>query len=198
VYEYKSLFRKREDSLDRFGNVRIEATSFTVSEPTTSFMIAPVMFERATPEEQEVMSSRYDIVRFPIETIRPERIFADKILASEFYYEREAYSDVAKHIYDITVMSKMDFIQTLLSNKDALAEMIGYKRKEEGLRIGSDLTDKPFANFGIFPGMAGNRKLESAFEHMLDVYVFDDKYLVKYEDVCTAMTKLLPILKEVD
>jgi hypothetical protein len=70
--------------------------------------------------------------------------------------------------------------------------------KEESLRIGSNLTDKLFSDFDIFPEIAGNCKLETAFKHMLDVYVFDDKYLVEYGEVCDKMANLLPILNGID
>ena len=44
--------------------------------------------------------------------------------------------DVAKHLYDISMLFKHDKIQTLLGNKDELIKLIGFKRQEEKLRIG--------------------------------------------------------------
>ena len=42
------------------------------------------------------MREQFEVMPFTIKTIRLERIFADKIFAAEFYYEREMYFDVAK------------------------------------------------------------------------------------------------------
>jgi len=45
VYEYQSVTQiDKEDELQRFGYVKVEATSFTVSEPVEPLMIVPLLY----------------------------------------------------------------------------------------------------------------------------------------------------------
>ena len=87
-----------------FGYVKVEGTSFTVSEPLHHLKLNRYFYTYATEEQRNILRSQYDVVPFMINTIRLERIFADKIFAAEFYYERKMYFDVAKHLYDVSVM----------------------------------------------------------------------------------------------
>ena len=94
VYDYTPLVGiDTDDPLQRFGYVKVEGTSFTVSEPFTPLEIEPILYTYATEEQRNILRSQYDVVPFMINTIRLERIFADKIFAAEFYYERKMYFD---------------------------------------------------------------------------------------------------------
>ena len=57
-----------------------------------------------------------------LQTIKLERIFADKILAAEFYYDRKMYFDVAKHVYDVSIMMDLPEIQALMDKCFGTAE----------------------------------------------------------------------------
>ena len=86
VYDYTPLVGiDTDDPLQRFGYVKVEGTSFTVSEPFTPLEIEPILYTYATEEQRNILRSQYDVVPFMINTIRLERIFADKIFAAEFY-----------------------------------------------------------------------------------------------------------------
>ena len=77
------------------------------------------------------MRDEYDIMPFEIITISLERIFVDKIFASEFYFQRKNYNEAAKHIYDLIVLLDNEQIKTFLMDKKRVLEIIGYERKEE-------------------------------------------------------------------
>jgi len=195
AYDYEPIADYApDDALQRFGHVRIEATSFTVSEPTGVMKIAPVLYGKATDVQRQILESQFDVRPFSIETINVERIFVDKVFAAEFYYERQEYFDVAKHIYDIAVMCQLDAIKALLDDADHLSEMTAYKRQEEGARVGSDLVDKPFNEFVISSGLEANVDLVRAYNRMQEIYVFDDTYRIKYSMTCSALTEVLDIL----
>lgn len=128
VYDYTPLVGiDTDDPLQRFGYVKVEGTSFTVSEPFTPLEIEPILYTYATEEQRNILRSQYDVVPFMINTIRLERIFADKIFAAEFYYERKMYFDVAKHLYDVSVMFDLKQIQEMIQNQQIFLEMLGYK-----------------------------------------------------------------------
>lgn len=199
AYDYEPTVKTAlNDPLQRFGHVRIEATSFTVSEPTIQTTIAPVIFEFANAEQRSLLAKDYDVKPFNIETICVERIFVDKIFASEFYYKRQEYFDVSKHMYDISVMAKLDSIQALLANDKLLNKMVAYKREEENSRSGSDLSSKPFSEFMITNDMMGNTELNRIYEQMRDIYIFDDSYRINYQEVCSALLSVFPILYALD
>ncbi len=114
-YLYKSMYVLDEtDLLQRFGRVKVEATSFTVSEPTTKIEIAPHLYELSNDTNKAILRDSYDVKPFEIATISLERIFIDKIFATQFYFERKEYGDVSKHVYDITVLMGLEKIQKFL------------------------------------------------------------------------------------
>ena len=71
--------------------IRIESTSFTVSEPVGTYTIEPLIYKYALDEEKKLLKEEYNVSEFNIEIVKLERIFVDKIFAAEFYYERKMY-----------------------------------------------------------------------------------------------------------
>lgn len=199
VYDYTpAVTVDMEDPLQRFGYVKVEGTSFTVSEPFSTLEIEPIIYTHATEEQRTILREQFEVMPFPIKTIRLERIFADKIFAAEFYYERAMYFDVAKHIYDVGVMLDLQPIQDMFENTGQFLEMSGYKRLEETRRTGSDLADKKFSDFKIFCGLAGNAGLKDAYQNMQRNYVFSEKDLLPFEFVTSQWKKLQEVLKDME
>lgn len=184
------------DSLQRFGYVKIEGTSFTVSEPFSALKIEPVIYTYATDEQRDILREQFEVMPFDIQTIKLERIFADKIFAAEFYYERKMYFDVAKHIYDVSVMLDMPQIQDMVKDSSMFLKMLGYKRMEETRRIGSNLADKKYADFTIFDGLGDSRDLQNAYQNMQKNYIFTKEDILPFEYVRNQWTKLEKILRE--
>ena len=194
-YLYESMYAlDKEDALQRFGRVKIEATSFTVSEPTDRITIAPHLYELASEEQQKIMREVYSVEPFEIETISLERIFIDKVFAAQFYFERKDYSDVAKHVYDLTVLLDNEQIRAFLNDEKRVLEVIGYKRKEELNRKGGVAADMQIANFDYFRGLDGNKEFESAFDEMQRIYVFNEQDKLSRETVSAAISKLREIM----
>ena len=188
LYDYQSIVDVDiSDPLQRFGHVKVEATSFTVSEPFAPLMIAPIIYDKATESQKVILYNNYGVIPFSINTIRLERIFVDKIFASEFYCLRKEYIEVSKHIYDLSVMSRLDIIQELLSNPTELTSMIAYKRREEKARIGSDLSEKPISTFEIFNRMYEDKNLRSEFDSMQNIYVFENSDRLNFVDVLESL-----------
>ena len=191
VYDYEPAVPVDEvDPLQRFRHVKIEATSFTVSEPFSAMEVEPIIYTFASEEQRQILRGRYGLRPFDLLTIRLERIFADKILAAEFYYDREMYFDVAKHVYDVSIMLDLPEIQRLMNDPDELLRMIGYKKLEETRRIGSDLDTRPFVKYGIFDGLKDNKDFEVAFQKMQHNYVFNRADILDKEYVQGQWGKL--------
>ena len=199
VYDYTpAVTVDTDDSLQRFGYVKVEGTSFTVSEPFSALEIEPIIYTYATEEQRSILREQFEVMPFPVKTIRLERIFADKIFAAEFYYERAMYFDVAKHIYDVGVMLDLQPIQDMLGNTGLFLEMSGYKRLEETRRMGSDLADKKFSDFKIFYGMSDHTALKDAYQNMQKNYVFSEKDLLPFEFVTSQWNKLQEVLNDME
>ena len=199
VYDYMPLVTvDTDDPLQRFGYVKVEGTSFTVSEPFSTLEIEPVIYTYATEEQRSILREQFGVMPFPIKTIRLERIFADKIFAAEFYYERGMYFDVAKHIYDVSVMLDLQPIQDMLWNTGLFLEMSEYKRLEETRRTGSDLADRKFPDFKIFYDISDNTALKDAYQNMQKNYVFSEKDLLTFEFVISQWKKLQEVLNDIE
>lgn len=161
VYDYEPITSiDTEDILQRFGHVKVEATSFTVSEPYELSEIEPLLYTKATSEEKEILKKQFEVTPFLIKSIKQERIFSDKIFAAEFYYQKNELFDVSKHLYDLTVMLELPRIKALLSNHAEFIKMLSYKRIEDISRKGSDLSNLPFASFTLFSGIQNNPDLK--------------------------------------
>ena len=184
--------------MQRFGYVKVEATSFTVSEPFEPLKVSPLLFSEATPGQKQILIDRYEVNEFTINTIKLERIFADKILAAEFYYERNLLFDVSKHLFDLTIMMGIDRIQMLLTQPEMLVDMLSYKRKEEVCRIGSDLAKKPFSEFTLFENLAVDTTLDEAFTKMQRIYVFNEHDIISSAIMKSRMNELNKLLLKLD
>lgn len=199
VYEYDPVtLVDTEDALQRFGYVKVEATSFTVSEPTEPLEISPLLYSEATEAQRDILERRFEVRPFTIQTIKMERIFADKILAAEFYYQRGMLFDTAKHLYDLATMLEQEHIHRLLDNSEELIKMIAYKRKEENVRIGSDLAQKPFSEFTLFQMGRDDPELRDAFMRMQQIYVFSDEDILQPESLQRYMDRLTQRLLSLD
>ncbi len=199
VYDYTpAVTVDTDDPLQRFGYVKVEGISFTVSEPFSTLEIEPIIYTYATEEQSSILREQFGVMPFPIKTIRLERIFVDKIFAAEFYYERDMYFDVAKHIYDVSVMLNLQPIQDMLGNTDLFLEMSEYKRLEETRRMGSDLADRKFSDFKIFYGISDNTALKDAYQNMQKNYVFSEKDLLTFEFVISQWKKLQEVLNDME
>lgn len=199
VYEYEPVTAiDRDDALQRFGYVKVEATSFTVSEPTEPLEISPLLYAEATEAQREILERSFGVRPFTIQTIKMERIFADKILAAEFYYQRGMLFDTAKHLYDLVTMLEQDRIQRLLSDPEELVRMLAYKREEEKVRIGSDLAQKPLSGFALFQAAKNDEALENAFMTMQKIYVFSPRDILQPDTMYQHMDELTQRLLSLD
>lgn len=199
VYEYDPVtIIDADDTLQRFGYVKVEATSFTISEPVEPLGIAPLLYSEATQLQRQVLESSYEVKPFVIGTIKIERIFADKILAAEFYYQRRMLFDTAKHLYDLTTMMEQDRIQALLSAPEDLIKMLAYKRREEKERIGSDLAEKQFSEFQLFKAINDDAELSAAFSKMQEIYVFSQRDILSPTQLSVSMSALNQSLLKLD
>lgn len=190
VYEYTPIMAvDSNDELQRFGYVKVEATSFTVSEPYETKKIFPIIYDLATEDEQEKLKEYYGVESFEIKVITLERIFVDKVFAAEFYFVRNDYKDVSKHIYDISVLITQPVITGLLNDYELFGKLIGFKRDEESRRIGSDLAKKRFEDFIIFDEIE-NDDMKQAFEHMQDIYVFKPEDKIDFETAAESLKSL--------
>lgn len=190
-YSYHSIFNMLDDDpLQRFGNVRIESTSFTISEPTELIKIAPHLYELSGDDDKRILEEKFNIIPFDIETITLERIFIDKIFAAQFYYERGLFDDVAKHIYDLAILFNNQRIKDLFLNYDRLENIIKYKRLEEQKRKGGVSSELAINSFWYFDGFKNNLEIEKAFVRMQNIYVFNqtDKLDINY--VCRVLREI--------
>lgn len=199
VYRYEPIIKVDEsDSLQRFGRVKIEATSFTVSEPTDSMVISQITYELAEKDHKAILENSFGVTPFKIGTIKLERIFVDKLFALEFYFLRSMFFDVAKHIYDITILSDNEQIKKMLGNKTVLEQMAQYKRREELIRAGGVSADVPMHEFTYMDDLFPSSDFLKEFDHMQSVYVFDEKDYIPISQVKEAINAIRDVLIEYD
>ena len=189
MYRYNSVYSDSEIPLQRAGKIQVEATSFTVSEPTEKYYIESLIYKLANNSEKKILEEQFDVSKIEIEIIKLERMFIDKIFAAEFYYIRDMYMDTAKHIYDISILFYNEKIQNLLNNDEELNKLIKYKRQEEKARIGGIDENTQIKNFNYFK-LNFSYSLIKEFENMQNKYVLNDKYKVSIDEVKYILKQL--------
>lgn len=182
MYKYTSVYADSEMPLQRAGKIQVESTSFTVSEPTEKYYIEPLLYKLASDDEKKILEEKFDISKIEIEIIKLERMFIDKIFAAEFYYIRDMYMDVSKHLYDISMLFNNDKIKKLLEDKEELSKLIEYKRQEEKVRIGGIDENTEIKEFNYFK-LEFSDELIKEFKNMQNKYVLNNKYKVSIDEV---------------
>ena len=182
MYKYTSVYADSDVPLQRAGKIQVESTSFTVSEPAEKYCIEPLIYKLANDTEKKILEEKLDVSKIEIEIIKLERMFIDKIFAAEFYYIRNMYMDVAKHLYDISILFANEKIQKLFENKEELSKLIEYKRQEEKVRIGGIDENTPIKDFTYFK-LDFSNELIKEFQNMQNKYVLNDKYKITIDEV---------------
>lgn len=198
-YLYTSLYEIDEyDALDRYGKVKVEGTSFTISEPVSEVKIAPHLYELCSDSQKRILEELYDVKPFIIKTISIERIFIDKIFASEFYFERDDFSDVSKHVYDLTILMQNAQIIDFLNNRDKLIKIVELKRKEELIRKGGVDAKMKVATFPFLTRLINNKAFEDEFARMQRIYVFKKEDFLSLENVNESISKIASVFERID
>lgn len=183
------------DSLQRFGKLKIEATSFTISEPVESLDISPIIYDLATDEEKQILESVYDVKSFDILTITLERIFIDKLFAAEAYVRNSDVDhrafEAAKHIYDLAVMETHPKIISLIEDEKNMEKLLSIRLEEEQSRL-DGIPDILPIDFIFFTETKKNAKVKKAYEMMQNQYVMRDEDRISFE---TAMNSIAIIHK---
>ncbi len=65
VYTYDPVTAfDADDALQRFGKLKVEATSFTISEPVESLEISAMLYNLATEEQKKILEAVYEVKPF--------------------------------------------------------------------------------------------------------------------------------------
>ncbi|MBQ9822979.1 MAG: nucleotidyl transferase AbiEii/AbiGii toxin family protein [Solobacterium sp.] len=188
-----------DDALQRFGKLKIEATSFTISEPTANLEIAPMLYDLASPGEQKILREQYEVFPFSIMTITMERIFIDKLFAAEAYVRRSADPhrafEAAKHIYDLAVMIRRPEIRNLLANESQIRKLLDIRITEEAGRLDGIPGVMPM-QFTFFETAAGDSAVRKAYAIMQAQYVLRAQDRIEYDTAVTALSEILDRLMQ--
>ncbi len=198
VYSYSSLFPIVDDPLQRFQRVKIEATSFTKSEPNDLLEIAPAVYDFANEEYKKILREDFDVRPFKIATVKIERIFIDKIFAAEYYYsvlDKRKYTEVAKHLYDIAVLFTLPETKSLLEDEKKCKKLVHIKREEEKHRHLSNLSEKPLVKFAIYDNFDKDEKFINAYDEMQNIYVIKKDDVITFEKLSESINMVGSIIK---
>jgi len=190
IYKYKPVTKPQKDPLARFGRVKLEGTSFGVSEPREDVyvesMIASVM-----PKE---IADQVSLPNTTMPTMTLERIFADKVFAAEAYWIKGKYFEASKHMYDLVVMSGLPRIERLMEMEDIATEAFNYRRKEESARTDSELCDLVLEDAAFFS--AGREACwQDAYRTMQDTYIFRSHYKIDADKLIQGLEAVRNICK---
>ncbi|MDD2287062.1 MAG: nucleotidyl transferase AbiEii/AbiGii toxin family protein [Paludibacter sp.] len=178
------------DILQRFGKVKIEATSFTISEPYEKLTVSPIIYDKAEPEQKLILKDNFGVFPFDILTMTMERIFVDKLFAAEAYTrnaekEHRAF-ETSKHIYDLAVILDEPRIKALMENEEMMEQLLSIRLKEEQNRLDGVPGILP-RDFIFFDEACNNSLIKKAYTTMQNQYVFMAKDRINIDNAAGKM-----------
>ena len=200
VYSYVPItVYDKDDVLQRFGKLKIEATSFTISEPVEKLEISAMIYELATEEQKKILETRYDVKPFFVRTITLERIFVDKLFAAEAYVRKSETEgrafEAAKHIYDLSVMGGLSQIRKLMEDEGQMERLLSIRMMEELKRLDGIPGVAPI-DFTFFDSVVTNKKVRNAYEIMQRQYVFRECDQIPYDEAVKALADIRDCLND--
>lgn len=198
MYDYSPIVEyDANDSLQRFGKLKVEATSFTISEPIEDLTITPIIYDFATQEQKKILHEYYGVSPFLVKTMTIERIFIDKIFATESYIRKSDNPhrafEAAKHLYDISVMSMLPAIKELCIDADKMKYLLNIRLEEEKNRLDGvpGLLPKDFI---LFNSVKTNKNVRDAYEIMQKQYVFQISDRIPFDSAVSSLFLLYDLL----
>ena len=200
VYTYDPVTSFDEnDVLQRFGKVKIEATSFTISEPVDRLEVSAMLYDFASDEQRKILEERYDVIPFSVRTISMERVFIDKLFAAEAYVRKSEEPhrafEAAKHIYDLAVIYDNPKIAALLSDTAEMKRLLDIRITEEKDRLDGIPGVLP-SEFSFFTDSETNHGVRKAYDVMQNQYVLLDSDRIKYDTAMAALNEIKAKLDE--
>lgn len=194
VYTYDPIVSyDKQDALQRFGKLKVEATSFTISEPTFSMQVSPMIYDLATEEQKRNMEDIYEVVPFHVETITIERIFVDKLFAAEAYVRKSSESnrafEAAKHIYDLSVIYHHPQIQALFHNDELMKRLLDIRIEEEKERH-DGIPDVMPVEFTFFVNAEANADVKKAYTIMQNQYVLRSSDRIDFQEAIQRLKEI--------
>ena len=158
--------------------VKIEATSFTISEPVDTLEVSAMLYDLATEEQRRILETVYEVSPFNIQTITMERIFVDKLFAAEAYVRKSSVEhrafEAAKHIYDLAVLSHNPKIELLMADPAQMEHLLDIRLEEESGRLDGIPGVAP-SEFTFFQSAKDNADVQRAYETMQNQYVLREQ-----------------------
>lgn len=189
------------DALQRFGKLKIEAASFTISEPVDKLKVSAMLYDLATDEQKQILESVYAVKPFEILTITLERIFVDKLFAAEAYVRNSSVEhrafEAAKHIYDLAVLEKHPQIERLLTDTTQMKHLLAIRLEEETERLDGIPGVAP-GEFTFFREASSNSEVRKAYETMQNQYVLRDQDRIEFGSACKALLNIEKMLLQND
>lgn len=189
----------RDDSLQRFGKVKVEATSFTIAEPYAPLSIAPIIYDLSDEPQKQILGATYEVSPFTVLTMTIERIFVDKLFAAEAYTRNgdkmSSAFDSAKHIYDLCVLKDMPQIQALAKSGAELGRLVRLRLREELNRL-DGVPGVPTCELTFFRDAFAKEAIHTAYKRMQPIYVFRDGDITPVGEAIQGLRQLEEMLGE--
>ncbi len=200
IYSYEpAVPYDKDDLLQRFGKLKVEATSFTISEPVTVLTVTPLLYDCAGESGRRLLKEKYGVRPFNVAALTKERIFIDKLFAAEAYERRsenpERAFECAKHIYDLAVLREDPQIRELLLDERQMEFLLQIRLNEERERRDGIPGVLP-SEFAFFDRAPGNTAVLVEYENMQSRYVFNPLDRIEYDDAMEALADIRTALTE--
>lgn len=194
IYKYDPVTTYDDnDELQRFGKLKVEGTSFTISEPVEDVEVSTLIYDLATPKERKILEDKYNIHPFLVKTISLERIFVDKLFAAEAYVRKSSDPhkafEAAKHIYDLSILKSNNKIKALYQDEKMMKRLLDIRLEEELNRLDGIPNILP-KDFVFFDNLSANKDVQNAYAKMQQQYVYKDSDRISFEESINSIKSI--------
>ena len=149
-----------------------------------------MLYELADSDFQNILKNQYDVVPFKIQIMSLDRIFIDKLFATEAYTRKsedfhKAF-EAAKHIYDLSVLSHHSRVMNLYKNSALMAYLLNIRLEEEKERLDGIPGVVP-SEFTFFESIKTDANIKVAYEEMQRQYVLRDQDKIEFDNALVCL-----------
>lgn len=200
IYTYNPITTyDATDELQRFGKLKIEGTTFTISEPVENLEVSSLLYDFATKEEKAILEEKYNIHPIFVKTITLERIFIDKLFAAEAYVRKSSDPhkafEAAKHIYDLSILKNNKQIINLFKDEKMIKRLLDIRLEEE-LNRHDGIPNVLPKDFIFFNNISANNDVKNAYVKMQQQYVFIDSDRIPFDESVNSVKRIKELLEK--
>lgn len=174
TYGYSSIIETYDVHANHHysSNIEIEVTPF-FNEPFEQIEVIPLVYLEASKEDKIMLSERYNVIPFFINTVKIEKIFLNKLIKAEIDYRNNLLFETSQDLYDINFLITQDKVEKILRDN----ELMEFYFKRSGISQEYKRIMKSFGKSSLLENLHKDKDLKDNYD------LFHSRYVIEYNNL---------------